>query len=222
MNRPGSAARRWLGARWHRLLVHGGALTPLVALAVGYLRDDLGATPNRALILRTGSIGLILLVAALACTPLSALTGWRRIVQVRRPLGVYGFIYAALHLLIYAALDNGFDPALIRRDLGERRSMRVGLAALLALAPLAATSTRGWQRRLGRGWPRLHRLVYLAVPLSVLHYLWLDRDIITAPLIYAGMVGVLLALPLPPLRRALGRARRLLPAPAATPRRPRR
>ena len=97
------------------------------------------------------------------------------------------------------------DLALIARDLEERQAMSVGLLALLALIPLAATSTRGWQRRLGKRWRTLHRLIYVAVPLSVWHYLWLERDIITLPLVYAAVVGGLLALRLPALRHALRR-----------------
>jgi methionine sulfoxide reductase heme-binding subunit len=84
------------------------------------------------------------------------------------------------------------------RDLGERRSMLIGFAGFLLLIPLAVTSTAGWQRRLGKRWRTLHRLVYAAAILSVWHYLWLDRDIITTPLIYAAIVGGLLALRLVP------------------------
>jgi sulfoxide reductase heme-binding subunit YedZ len=83
--------------------------------------------------------------------------------------------------------------------------MAVGLLALLALIPLAATSTRGWQRRLGKRWRKLHRLVYIAVPLSVWHYLWLERDIITMPVIFAVIVGVLLVLRVSTVRHTLRR-----------------
>jgi sulfoxide reductase heme-binding subunit YedZ len=90
---------------------------------------------------------------------------------------LYGFLYAVVHVWNYAVWENGLDWELIARDLEERRAMAVGLLALLALIPLAATSTRGWQRRLGKRWRTLHRLVYVAVPLSVWHFLWLERDI---------------------------------------------
>ena len=150
---------------------------------------------------------LLLLLASLACTPLNTLFGWPQVVQVRRTLGLYGFGYVILHLLSYAALDNMFDFELIWRDVGERRSMIAGFAALLVLIPLAITSTRGWQRRLGRGWRALHRLVYVALPLSVLHVFWLERDFIRAPVLYALIVGGLLALRVPPVRRLIVRAR---------------
>jgi methionine sulfoxide reductase heme-binding subunit len=198
---------RWIKQNWHRLLAHAAGLAPAALFALDYLRNDVGPLLNRDLTLRSGSASLLMLVASLACTPLNRLLGWRQAVQMRRPLGLYGFFYVVLHLLAYAALDNMLDFELIWRDVGERRSMVVGFAAFLALLPLALTSTRGWQQRLGRGWRALHRLVYLALPLSVLHYLWLDRDFIGVPLIYAGVVGVLLLLRLPPLRRAIVRLR---------------
>jgi sulfoxide reductase heme-binding subunit YedZ len=110
-----------------------------------------------------------------------------------------------LHVWNYAVWENGLDAALIARDLEERPAMPVGLLALLALIPLAATSTRGWQRRLGKRWRTLHRLVYVAVPLSVWHYLWLERDILTVPLVYSVIVGVLFSLRLPVVRRTLQR-----------------
>ncbi len=197
----------WIRLHWHRMLAHVGALAPLLLIVVAYLRGDLAETLNRELTLRSGSAGLLLLLASLACTPLNTLFGWRQALQVRRTLGLYGFGYVMLHLLAYAALDNMFDVELIWRDVGERRSMIVGFAALLALVPLAITSTRGWQRRLGRGWRALHRLVYVALPLSVLHVFWLERDFIRAPVLYALVVGGLLALRLPPVRRMIVRAR---------------
>lgn len=199
---------RWLRANWHRALVHGLAITPLLALAFRALVGALPLNLERYLMLRSGLIGLVLLVAAFACTPLTALSGRREPLQVRRALGVYAFLYAAAHLGVYASYEAGFDPALIWRDLGERRAMTVGLIALLALLPMAITSTDGWQRRLGPRWRALHRLVYLAVPLAVLHYYWLDRDILTAPLAFGAVVATLFILRAPPLRQALARARR--------------
>jgi len=202
-----SGSTPWLRQNWHRALAHALALAPLVGLAIGYLRDDLTVNPVRFVTLRTGAAGLLLLVAALACTPVATLTGWRQATQLRRALGLYSFMYIGLHLLIYAMFDGELDLELILRDLGERRAMAIGLAAFLLLVPLALTSTAGWQRRLGKRWRTLHWLIYLAVPLSVLHFYWLDRDIKTAPLRYAAVVGVLLALRLRPVRHAIVRLR---------------
>jgi sulfoxide reductase heme-binding subunit YedZ len=200
---------------WHRLLTHTAALGPLVVWAIGYLHSGLSVDPVRFLMLRTGLVGLILLIAALACTPANTLFGWRQAIQIRRPLGLYAFMYITFHLMFYAVYDGALDVELIWRDLGERHSMAIGLLGFLALLPLALTSTDGWKRRLGKHWRTLHWLVYLAAPLSVLHFFWLDRDIKIEPLIYAAVVGALLALRLPPVRRALVRLRYRLRSPGA-------
>jgi sulfoxide reductase heme-binding subunit YedZ len=207
----------WLKHNWHRVLAHVAALAPLIVWAIGYVRTGLSVDPVRFLMLRTGLVGLILLVAALTCTPVNTLIGWRQAVQIRRPLGLYAFMYISFHLLLYAVYDGALDLELIWRDLGERRSMAIGLVAFLALLPLALTSTDGWKRRLGKHWRTLHWLIYLAAPLSVLHFYWLDRDIKTTALIYAAIVGVLLALRLPPVRRTLVRLRYRLRSPGAGP-----
>lgn len=188
---------RWLSDHWHRVLAHTAAAFPLAWLALDYLRDPESYTFNRTFMLRTGSAGLILLVASLACTPASRLFNWPRAVQVRRTLGLYAFLHIALHLSAYAVWENGLDFELMLRDLGERRAMSIGLAAFLALVPLALTSTQGWQRRLGKHWKTLHRLVYIAALLSVLHFLLLDRDFIIEPVVYAIVVGLLLTLRFP-------------------------
>lgn len=190
-----------LRQNWHRLLTHLLSLAPLAILLFNFFLDNLGANPLRRAMLRTGEVGLILLVASFACTPLASLSGWRPITQLRRALGLYGFLYIVLHFLIYAWLENDLQLDLILRDLGERRAMSVGMIALALLIPLAITSTKGWQRRLGKSWRRLHWLVYLAVPLSVLHFYLLDRDFKGEPLIYAGVVGLLLLIRLPRLLR---------------------
>jgi methionine sulfoxide reductase heme-binding subunit len=199
---------QWLRNNWHRVVVHAAGILPLFSLLSDYLQDD--PLMGRTLMLRTGSLGLLLLVASFACTPVVILFGWPKAIQIRRALGLYGFLYAGLHLLVYAVYENGLEIELIVRDIGERRSMLVGLAGLALLVPLALTSTRGWQRRLGKRWRILHRLVYLAIPLAVLHYLWLERDFIDVPLRYAVIVGALLALRLQPVRRAVAKARHWL------------
>jgi sulfoxide reductase heme-binding subunit YedZ len=188
---------RWLSENWHRILAHAAALFPLLWLALEYLSNPESFTFTRTFMLRTGSAAIVLLLASLACTPVSWLLHWPRLVQVRRTLGLYSFLHASLHLLAYAVWENGLDFVLMLRDLGERRAMSIGLVAFLVLIPLALTSTQGWQRRLGRHWKTLHRLVYLAAPLSVLHFFWLDRDFVILPLIYGLIVALLLALRLP-------------------------
>ena len=196
---------------WRNILVHIIASLPLLLTAYEYLTNTLPIVLDRHLVIRFGAVGLAFLVAAFSITPISILTGSTKLKPIRRPLGVYGFCYIALHLLAYAWLSNGFDWALILRDIGERRAMSVGLLAFALLIPLALTSTNGWQKRLGRRWKVLHRLVYFAVPLSILHYFWLERDIKDWVIAYMVLVMILFAIRLPDIRRTIANIRQRLP-----------
>jgi sulfoxide reductase heme-binding subunit YedZ len=196
---------------WRNILVHVIAVVPLALTAYEYITGTLPIVLDRHLVIRFGAVGLAFLVASFSITPISILSGRTNLVTIRRPLGVYGFCYITLHLLAYAWLSNYLDWALILRDIGERRAMSIGLLAFALLIPLALTSTNGWQKRLGRHWKALHRLVYFAVPLSVLHYFWLERDIKDWVLVYAALVAFLFTLRLPAIRRAVTRTRQRPP-----------
>jgi methionine sulfoxide reductase heme-binding subunit len=188
---------------WRNTFVHVLASLPLVLTAYEYVTDTLPIVLDRHLVIRFGAAGLAFLVASFSITPISILLGQANLKPIRRPLGVYGFCYMALHLLAYAWLSNGFDWELILRDIGERRAMSIGLLAFTLLIPLAFTSTNGWQKRLGRRWKLLHRLVYFAVPLSLLHYFWLERDIRDWVIVYIVIVAFLFTIRLPFIRRAI-------------------
>lgn len=189
--------------RWQSILIHVLAIAPLALTAYEYLTNTLPIVLDRHLVIRFGAVGMAFLVASFAITPIGIISGKPNLVLLRRSLGVYGFCYIVLHFLCYAWFSNGFDWNLILRDIGERQAMSVGLLALALLIPLALTSTNGWQKRLGKRWKLLHRLVYLAVPLSVLHYFWLERDIKDWVLVYAAIVTVLFMLRYPAIRRAI-------------------
>jgi methionine sulfoxide reductase heme-binding subunit len=190
---------------WRNLWVHLLASLPLLLSAYEYFTDTLPIVLDRHLVIRFGAAGMAFLIAAFSITPLVTLTGKSSLIPIRRPLGVYGFCYIALHLLAYAWLSNYFEWVLILRDIGERRAMIVGLLAFALLIPLALTSTNEWQKRLGRRWKLLHRLVYFAVPLSLLHYFWLERDIKDWVLVYIGLVILLFLLRIPAIRRSITR-----------------
>ena len=190
---------------WRNILVHVLAALPLLLTAYEYFTGTLPIVLDRHLVIRFGAAGLAFLIASFSITPISILTGKTNLKPIRRPLGVYGFCYIALHLLAYAWLTNYFDWVFILRDIGERRAMSVGLLAFALLIPLALTSTNGWQRRLGRRWKVLHRLVYFAVPLSILHYFWLERDIRDWVFVYLFLVILLLIIRIPTIRHAIAR-----------------
>jgi sulfoxide reductase heme-binding subunit YedZ len=147
-------------------------------------------------------------VLSLACTPLNALFGWREAIKRRRALGLYGFMYVTIHLLIFVNLDYGFAWSLILQTVFEKPYIVVGLTAFLLLIPLAMTSFDVWKARLGKNWKRLHSLVYWIAPLAVLHYAWAKKgDLfnltgdITRPLVYGLIVAFLLVFRIPPVRR---------------------
>jgi methionine sulfoxide reductase heme-binding subunit len=182
-------------------------LLPAAWLAVRAARGRLGAEPIETLTHFTGDWALRLLLASLAVTPARRLLGAPALAPYRRSLGLLAFFYACLHLAVYLFLDQGLDARAILEDVAKRPYVTAGLTAFLCLAPLAATSTRGTMRRLGRrAWLRLHRLAYVAAAAAVVHFLWLVKADLREPLIYAGVLAALLAARLVPARRGLRRS----------------
>jgi sulfoxide reductase heme-binding subunit YedZ len=155
---------------------------------------------------RTGKTALILLILSLACTPINIIFGFKQVMRVRRALGLYAFMYASLHFLTFVGLDYGFDLGLLGQGILDQRYVLVGFAAGLLLLPLAITSTQGWQKRLGKNWRRLHRLVYLAGVLAIVHFVWLAKDN-REPLRYGAVVALLLIVRIPGVRKAISHAR---------------
>ncbi len=192
---------------WLRVLAHIGALIPLALLLWDAAHNQLTVNPIQEITARTGKSALVLLVLSLVATPLNTLFGLHQALPLRRPLGLYAFLYAALHLLTFAWLDYGLNWELLAEAIAEKRYVLVGFTAFVLLLPLALTSTKGAMRRLGKRWKALHRLVYLAAPLAVVHFVWLVKADVREPLLYGAVVAGLLALRLPPVRRALTRLR---------------
>jgi len=217
---PKSKTSRLSNRDWRRWAVHvAGWLPALWILALG-VAGDLTVNPYQAVEQRTGRIALIFLMLSLACTPANLLLGWRQALRHRRTLGLYAFAYASLHLLILVGLDYGWSFRLLRADLDTKPFIWIGAASVLILASLAATSFVVWKRRLGKNWKRLHRLVYGAVPLVILHFAWarkanlatLSGDI-ALPLAFGAAAAILLVLRLPAVRRRIARRRHSGPHP---------
>jgi len=214
--------RKTLTKHWFWIIVNLAALTPLFLLLWNFWNDNLGADPVAYITKKTGQSAIILLGLSLACTPINTVFGFRPALTVRKSLGLYAFMYAALHLLNFVGLDYGFNLNYILADaLLKKRYMIVGLSAFLILLPLAITSTKGWMKSLGRNWKRLHKLVYAAGVLAVLHYFWLVKLDVTWPLIYASILAGLLFLRVPHVRKFAGSFQRKAPAKAPPQRKPR-
>jgi sulfoxide reductase heme-binding subunit YedZ len=181
-----------------KVVVHLAALTPLAILLWqmwGVARtgsNALGADPVAEIEHRLGLWALRFLMLTLAITPLRQLTGWAVLVRFRRMLGLYTFAYASLHFAAYLGLDLRGYWTQIFEDIAKRPYITVGFIAWLLLVPLAVTSTTGWIRRLGRNWARLHKLVYAAGVLAVLHFWWLVKSDIREPALYAAIAALLL------------------------------
>lgn len=190
----------WLRANWFVALAHAGAWLPLLVLAWDAALGSLSVNPIQDITFRTGKFALLMLMLSLACTPINTVTGFRPALRMRKWFGLYAFLYATLHFLVFSALDFGLDWRLMQREIVEKRYILAGLAALLILLPLAITSTKGWQRRLGKTWKRLHRFAYLAGALVILHYVWLVKSDVREPLIWGGALAVLLVLRVPRVR----------------------
>lgn len=177
-------------------LVFLAALTPFLWLVFRTFTDRLSANPIEDLTLTTGIWALRCLLITLAITPLRRLTGWNRIIQYRRMLGLFAFFYAVVHLAIYVvdviAIEGTFTFAPVLKDIVKRPFITMGMLAFLLMLPLAITSTRGWIRRLGRGWQTLHRIIYISALAAVIHFIWKVKVVVGEPVYYAVILGVLL------------------------------
>ncbi len=196
----------WLRRHWLQILVHAGALLPLTFILWDYAQGGFLVDPVREITTRTGRAAIILVVLTLACTPINTVFGFRQVLRVRRALGMYAFLYVGLHFLTFVWLDYGLDLPLIIQAIFDQRYVLAGFTSGLILLLLALTSTRSWQRRLGKKWKQLHRLVYVAGILAVVHYLWLVKDI-RDPVRYGIVVAILLVLRFPYIRRAVSKLR---------------
>jgi len=171
------------------------ALAPFLRMAYAVATGQ-PVDPVAYLTHASGDWALYLLCTTLAVTPLRRLSGWNWLVRLRRMLGLFAFFYALMHFLTFFWFDHGFDVAAMWKDVVKRPFITVGFIAFVLLIPLAATSTKGMIRRLGRNWTRLHRLIYPIAVLAILHYWWMKagKNDLEQPLIWGAVVALLLGL----------------------------
>ena len=167
-------------------------LVPFGFLLLDVLTESLGAKPVEVITHRTGDWTLRFLLISLSVTPLRQMFGWRSLKHYRRMLGLYAFFYACLHFLTYFVLDLSFMLEDVVEDVLKRPYIAIGFLAFLMLVPLAVTSTNAMMRTLGNNWVRLHKMIYVIAMLGVFHYLWLVKDDILEPVLYAAILIVLL------------------------------
>ena len=191
-----------------QLLIHLSGWLPLVLTVAQVSTGNLTANPIQAVEQRLGRVAVYFLIASLACTPIVTLTGWREPIKRRRALGLYAFLYASLHFIVFAGLDYGFDIQQIAKLISEKTFILLGITAGLILLALAVTSFTWWMRRMGKGWQNLHRTIYLGGIIVIIHYAMarkanissLSGDIIQ-PLIIGILLAILLLLRVPVIRK---------------------
>jgi sulfoxide reductase heme-binding subunit YedZ len=198
----------WIREKRLRLAVYAVGWFPLTLLLRDFYAGNLTVNPIQALTQRLGKYALYFLVLSLACTPFNTLFKFRQALTIRRTLGLFAFMYASLHFLTFVGLDYTFNLRMLKGAIFEKPFVLVGLGALTILVLMAITSFRWWMKLLGKNWKRLHRLVYLAAGLVIVHYSWsikgnvlrLQGDVVR-PLVFSIVVAFLLVLRIPLVRR---------------------
>jgi methionine sulfoxide reductase heme-binding subunit len=201
----------------YKPLVFTASLLPfalMVCGAMGWFGQSLGADPVKTLEHECGKTALNLLLVTLLVSPVRELAGLPQLLRLRRMLGLFAFFYVVVHFTIYLVLDLELNFRTLGADIAKRPYITIGFTALLLLIPLAVTSTNRMQRRLGRRWLSLHRLVYVIAILAVWHFYWQVKRDVREPLVYAGVLAILLAY------RVLRARMRRAAAPSPRPRSP--
>src|SRR5215472_15156042 len=186
--------RKSLSSKWAKVVVFALSTWPLLFIIWRTVRGELTANPVEFYQHQTGDWTLRFLVFALCITPFRKILGLPELIRFRRMLGLFAFFYVCLHFLTYLGPDQSFSFSGMLQDVAKRPFITVGFAAFVLLIPLAITSTAGWIRRLGgKRWQMLHRAIYVAAVLGVVHYYWLVKSDIRKPIEYGVLVAILLA-----------------------------
>jgi methionine sulfoxide reductase heme-binding subunit len=181
-------------SKWTKVAVFASCLVPLGILVREGFTGGLGANPVEFIEHATGDWTLRFLAITLAITPLRKLLGLPLLIRYRRMVGLFAFFYGCLHFSTYLIFDQMLSLSEMWQDVMKRRYITLGFTGFVLLVPLAVTSTAGWIRRLGgRRWQRLHQAIYVTAVAGVIHYYWLVKSDVRQPLLYAGIIGLLLA-----------------------------
>ena len=175
-----------------KLLIHLGALLPVIQLYYLALADNLGADPVKAVIHFTGIGAFNLLLVTLALSPLAKTFKLGFLMQLRRLLGLYVFAYALLHVLNFIVFELQFDFSLLLSEIIKRPYITIGFVALVLLFALAITSFDAIKRKMGRSWQSLHNFIYLLVLLVGIHFYWSVKSEVIEPGIYLAVTLILL------------------------------
>lgn len=185
--------KKVLLSRWTKVLLFMLCLAPLMNLAWRAYHQNLTGNPIEFITHYTGDWTIRFLLITLSVTPLRGLLNQPQLIRFRRMLGLFAFCYGFLHFTTYVWLDKFFDVGDMLKDVLKRPFITAGFTAFVLMIPLALTSTAGWVRRLGyKRWQLLHRLIYFSTLAGVIHYYWLVKSDIRLPVMYAGILAILL------------------------------
>ncbi|KXK15511.1 MAG: ferric reductase [Chloroflexi bacterium OLB14] len=191
-----------------QISIHLYAWSAIIWILFEIFTDSFSINPIQELEQRTGRHAITLLVLSLICTPLHTIFKWNEPLKRRRTLGLYAFMYAVIHVLIFVNFDYGLAWSLIVQTVFEKPYIVVGVITFLLLIPLAITSFDIWKIRLGKNWKRLHKTIYFIASLAVLHYAWSKKgDIFTLsgdiqrPLIYGLILALFLIIRIPAVKK---------------------
>lgn len=170
----------------------GASLLPLLFLLLDAIFNNLGGNPIQALHIRLGDWSLRFLCLTLAITPIQTIIRWKGMAEYRQLFGLYAFFYASLHLLVYLAVDHGFNWSLITTDIFESPYIWLGVLAYGIVFLLGITSSKWAMKKLKKNWKKLHRFVYIAAIAAVIHYFWQLKGNLAEPLLYLILILFLL------------------------------
>lgn len=184
-----------------QIIAHLLCLLPLLKVIVNYFSNHLTANPIQEITLRTGRTSIYLLLISLACTPVRRLLRLSALLPIRKTLGLYAFLYATLHFLTFVALDFQFNWRWIAEEIRFKPFLKIGLAALLLLIPLAVTSIKKLQKKLGKIWSPIHKLVYLCAALMIVHIFLSAKGDYYFPILLSVIFIALMILRIPPFNK---------------------
>ena len=188
-----------------RYAAHALALIPLLLLYYDYYTYNLGVDEIDTVTRRTGIWGMFFLWASLSITPLKLLFGWHILHPIRRPWGLYSFIFITIHLFTLIGWDYGFQWGALWSEIGTSRYILVGNVAYLIMLVLTVTSYKWAMKRLGKNWVKLHKWVYVAGILAAIHFFWVwaSKNVYTEPIIYGAILTILLLFRYKPIKTKL-------------------